>query len=141
MCRPAHYIVVGGGAVLTGVASYVFVRHDVIKKPLQLPYNDVLEKSPRYYTLDLNSCRDTVSIDEWVSWWVHSTESALFDVAAQAGFTSSAEIFTWEMQACPINEFCSCTPEGSRYEYQGQHTWVRCSQSRLELSVQPFNFH
>jgi hypothetical protein len=107
MCRPAHDIVVRGGAVLAGVASYVFVRHDVIKKPLQLLYNGVLERSPRYYTLDLSSCRDTVSIDrpklntllfhplsspEWVSWWVHSTESALFDVAAQAGFTSSAEM-------------------------------------------------
>ena len=47
-------------------SSHVFVRHDAVKKPLQQPYdgpNKVLDRSTKFYTLDLNGRRDTVSID------------------------------------------------------------------------------
>ena len=47
-------------------ASHVFVRHDAVKKPLQQPYDGpylVLDRSDRFYTLDLNGRTDKVSID------------------------------------------------------------------------------
>ena len=47
-------------------ASYVFVRRDSVKRPLQRPYDGpykVLQRTEKYYTLDINGTRDTVSID------------------------------------------------------------------------------
>ena len=47
-------------------ASHVFVRHDAVKKPLQQPYDgpfQVLKRSDKFYTLDLNGRKDTVSVD------------------------------------------------------------------------------
>ena len=47
-------------------ASHVFVRHDAVRRPLQQPYDGpyrVLNRSAKYYTLDLNGRSDTVSID------------------------------------------------------------------------------
>ena len=44
----------------------MFVRHDAVKRPLQQPYDGpylVLDRSDRFYTLDLNGHTDTVSID------------------------------------------------------------------------------
>lgn len=47
-------------------SSHVFVRHDAVKKPLQQPYDGpyrVLDRSAKFYTLDLNGRKDTVSVD------------------------------------------------------------------------------
>ena len=47
-------------------ASHVFVRQDSVKRPLQRPYDGtykVLQRTEKYYTLDINGTRDTVSID------------------------------------------------------------------------------
>ena len=47
-------------------ASHVFVRHDAVRKPLQQPYDGpyrVLARSDKFYTLDLNGRKDTVSVD------------------------------------------------------------------------------
>ena len=49
-----------------GSASHVFVCHDAVKRPLQQPYDGpfrVLARSDKFYTLDLNGRRDTVSVD------------------------------------------------------------------------------
>ena len=47
-------------------ASHVFVHHDAVKKPLQQPYDGpfpVLTRSDYSYTLDLNGCIDSISVD------------------------------------------------------------------------------
>ena len=47
-------------------ATHVFVRHDAVRKPLQPPYDGpyrVLDRSDRFYTLDLNGRTDSVSVD------------------------------------------------------------------------------
>ena len=46
--------------------SHVFIRHDAIKRFLQLPYTDpfsVVKRSPKYYTVTVNGRQQTVSID------------------------------------------------------------------------------
>ena len=48
-------------------ASHVFVCHDTVKQPLQYPYDDpyqVLARYDKFYTLDLNSRKDTVFVDQ-----------------------------------------------------------------------------
>ncbi len=47
-------------------SSHVFIRRDAVRKPLQPPYDgpfQVLDRSAKYYTVDINGCRDTVSVD------------------------------------------------------------------------------
>lgn len=42
------------------------VRHDSVKKALEQPYDEpfpVLAHNDKYFTLDLNGCQDTVSLD------------------------------------------------------------------------------
>ena len=49
-----------------GSASHVLVRHDAVRKPLQQPYDGpyrVLDRSEKFYTLDLNGRKDTLSVD------------------------------------------------------------------------------
>lgn len=46
--------------------SHVFVRHDAVRKPLQQPYDGpylVLDRSAKFFTLDIKGRKDTVSID------------------------------------------------------------------------------
>ena len=46
--------------------THVFVRHDVVRKSLQQPYNGpykVLKRIDKYFLLDINRCQDTVSLD------------------------------------------------------------------------------
>ena len=47
-------------------ATHVFVRHHAIKKPLQPPYDgpyQVLDRSAKFYMLDLKGRKDTVSVN------------------------------------------------------------------------------
>ena len=47
-------------------AKFVFVRHDATKKPLQTPYDgpfEVLERTPKYFTLQIGDRTDRISID------------------------------------------------------------------------------
>ena len=47
-------------------AKYVFVRHDARKPPLQSPYDgpfEVLERTPKFFTLQLGNEKDNISID------------------------------------------------------------------------------
>ena len=47
-------------------STHVFVRIDAVKKPLQPPYNGpykVLQRADKFFTLDINGRRDTVSIN------------------------------------------------------------------------------
>ena len=51
-------------ALLT--CTFVFVRKDAHRTPLECPYEGpfrVLERNDKYYTLDIRGRRDTVSID------------------------------------------------------------------------------
>lgn len=46
--------------------THVFVRRDAVRRPLQRPYNGpyrIIKRSDKFYTLDLNGRRDTVSLD------------------------------------------------------------------------------
>ena len=48
-------------------ATHVFVHHDAVCTPLQQPYNGpfkVISCKEKYFTLDLNGRRDTVSVDQ-----------------------------------------------------------------------------
>jgi len=47
-------------------AEFVFVRHDARKTPLQTPYDgpfEILERTPKYFTLQLGDKKDNISID------------------------------------------------------------------------------
>ena len=47
-------------------SSFVFIRTDSVRKPLQQPYHGpykVLHKADKYFTLDISGRRDTVSVD------------------------------------------------------------------------------
>ena len=49
-----------------GQAKFVFVRHDARKPPLQSPYDgpfEVLERTPKFFTLQVGTLQDKVSID------------------------------------------------------------------------------
>ena len=47
-------------------ATHVFIRPDVVHKPLQPPYDGpflVVKRTDKHYTVDINGRKDTVSID------------------------------------------------------------------------------
>ena len=46
--------------------THVFMRNDAVQKPLQQPYNGpfrVLERTDKYFTLELDGRKDKVSLD------------------------------------------------------------------------------
>ena len=46
--------------------THVFVRHDAVRKPLQPPYDGpykVLERSKKYFVIDIKGKKDTISLD------------------------------------------------------------------------------
>ena len=46
--------------------THVFIRHDAVRKPLQSPYDGpfkVLKRAEKYFTVDINGRKDTVSLD------------------------------------------------------------------------------
>ena len=46
--------------------THVFIRHDAVKKALQMPYDGpypVIERHGKYSVVDLNGRKDTVSLD------------------------------------------------------------------------------
>ena len=54
--------------ILKGLATatHVFIRQDVVHKPLQPPYDVsflVVKRTDKHYTVDINGRKDTVSID------------------------------------------------------------------------------
>ena len=57
------------GNILKGLATatHVFIRQDIVRKPLQPLYDGpflVLKRMDKYYTVDINGRKDTVSIDQ-----------------------------------------------------------------------------
>ena len=47
-------------------ATHVFVRHDAVRKPLQLPYNGpypIIKCTAKYFTIKLNNRTENISID------------------------------------------------------------------------------
>ena len=57
-------------------SSHVFVRDDSTRKPLQPPYRGpykVLNRADKYYTLDINGHKETVSIDRLKSAHLENT--------------------------------------------------------------------
>ena len=70
--RPVPTTTHGGDSIKSHVpsalnqAKFVFVRHDATKKPLQTPYDgpyEVLERTPKYFTLQIGDRTDRISID------------------------------------------------------------------------------
>lgn len=47
-------------------ASHIFIRHDAVKKPLQMPYDGpftVLERSEKFFKINVNGTERNISID------------------------------------------------------------------------------
>ena len=47
-------------------ATHVFIRHDAVRKPLQPRYDGpyrVIKRTDKHFTININGCNDTVSID------------------------------------------------------------------------------
>ncbi|CAB4030447.1 Hypothetical predicted protein, partial [Paramuricea clavata] len=47
-------------------ATHVYVRHDAVKSAFQRPYDGpflVIQRTDKFFTLNTNGCRDTVSIN------------------------------------------------------------------------------
>jgi hypothetical protein len=70
--RPIPTTTHGGDNITTHVpsalkqAKFVFVRHDARRTPLQTPYDgpfEVIERTPKYFTLQLGNLKDKISID------------------------------------------------------------------------------
>ena len=57
--------------------THVFIRHDVVRNPLQKPYDGpyrVLSRADRYFKVDIKGCQDTVSLDHLKPAHVASTD-------------------------------------------------------------------
>ena len=61
-------------------SSHVFIRRDSVKRPLQRPYDGpykVLERTDKYYVIDVNGTRDTISVDRLKPAHIDKTNTAL----------------------------------------------------------------
>ena len=75
---------------------FVFVRHDVVKKPLQPPYDGpfrVLKRHNKYFTLDINGHEKVVSLDCLKPAFVeHTVTATVTDTHASQSQTLTAAI-------------------------------------------------
>ncbi len=86
--------------------SHVFVRHDAVRKPLQQPYL-VLDRSAKFFTLDIKGRKDTVSIDRLKP--AYLDESVTVDFPTVAAPSSAAPA---DAAAAPASA-TSSTPQPS----------------------------
>ena len=73
--------------------SFVFIRHDAVRKPLQPPYNGpffVLQRTNKYFTLDISDQKKVVSLDCLKPAYLDTPSSTATDA-----FTSSRSSQSW----------------------------------------------
>jgi cleavage and polyadenylation specificity factor subunit 1 len=71
--------------------TYVLVRVDAVKRPLQAPYDGpfkVIERSPKYFVLDKNGRRESIAIDRLKPAFIDKDDSSS-PVTSQHASTSS----------------------------------------------------
>ena len=96
--------------------TYVFIRRDAVKNPLQQLYDSsykVLKRSNKYYTVELNGRQDTVSVDRLKP--AHCDTSSTTTTEAHAPTPPSAPPFSTAItrstdNACRMTGTLASTP-------------------------------
>ena len=93
-------------------ATHAFVRHDVVRKPLQQPYDgpfEVLHRSDKHFTLDINGRSKVISLDRLKPAYMY------MDVGEKGSAISNASPPQAAMSYPPIQTTCSgrhvCFPD------------------------------
>ena len=91
--------------------THVFVRNDAARKPLQQPYNGpfkVLERTDKYFTLDLNGWKDKVSLDCLKPAYLEpDSESSLMTDSSPLPQPKSSTPFSSPATTAPTRTTCS----------------------------------